>query len=164
MRVLPLHQPYASLIAIGAKRVETRNWPIYGYLIGERVAIHACKTKEELWRVQTQPFLRRLKEAHDAGRLAMVDGELPLGAIVATAVVHRCRPITPESALELLKRDPDEHAFGGYDTSEEPRFAWVLRDVEPFERPIPFSAHQGIATIDDALLGAAVPYVQESLL
>lgn len=45
MKALSLWQPWATLIAIGAKQYETRGWstPYRGPLI-----IHAAKTKEEL--------------------------------------------------------------------------------------------------------------------
>ena len=41
MKALTLHQPWASLIACGAKRIETRSWPPPKSLIGKRIAIHA---------------------------------------------------------------------------------------------------------------------------
>lgn len=38
-------------------------------------------------------------------RLVLVDGALPLGAIVATAVLDRCSAITAQSAAALRERD-----------------------------------------------------------
>lgn len=48
MRVLPIWQPWASLVAVGAKRVETRHWAAPPNLIGQRIAIYATKRKSEL--------------------------------------------------------------------------------------------------------------------
>jgi hypothetical protein len=42
IKVLTLHQPYASLIALEVKRWETRSRPAPKALIGERIAIHAA--------------------------------------------------------------------------------------------------------------------------
>ena len=40
MKCLTLHQPWASLIACGAKRFETRDW-CHGLEVGDSLAIHA---------------------------------------------------------------------------------------------------------------------------
>lgn len=150
MKALPLWQPWASLVAIGAKRIETRHWPCPRALIGKRIAIHATKTTNELWIIRQQPFHRRLREARDAGTLVLVDGELPLGAIVATAVIDRCTEMNELGIAELQHTDPDEHAFGHYAIG---RYAWVLRDVEPLAEPVPFKGSQGIFDVPNELLG-----------
>lgn len=154
MKALPLWQPWASLVAVGAKKVETRHWPAPAYLIGQRVAIHATKTKRELWIVGTQPFHRRLRDARDAGTLVFIDGELPLGAIVATAVVDATVPMDLAYVRRMAREDPDEQAFGHY---AEGRWAWLLRDVQPLAEPVPFKGSQGIFEVPDQLLGGAAP-------
>ena len=40
---ITLHQPWASLIALGIKTVETRSWPAPTRLVGQRIAVHAGK-------------------------------------------------------------------------------------------------------------------------
>ena len=40
MKALTLYEPWASLIAIGAKQFETRSWPATRTAIGDVVAIH----------------------------------------------------------------------------------------------------------------------------
>ena len=42
MLALTLWQPYATLIACGAKTIETRSWAAPESLIGQRLAIHAA--------------------------------------------------------------------------------------------------------------------------
>lgn len=152
MKALPLWQPWASLVAIGAKRIETRHWEAPDWLIGRRVAIHATKTEREMPIANTEPFRRHLQEAGADGRLVLVDGRLPFGALIATVVLDRCRRMTAEGIAELEERDPDERAFGNYSTA---RYAWVLRDVERFAVPIPFTGRQGIFDVPDALVGWA---------
>ena len=43
MYTITLHQPWASLIALGIKTVETRSWPAPARLVGQTIAVHAGK-------------------------------------------------------------------------------------------------------------------------
>ena len=43
MYAITLHQPWASLIALRLKTVETRSWPAPARLVGQTVAGHAGK-------------------------------------------------------------------------------------------------------------------------
>lgn len=92
MKALSLTQPWASLVAIGAKRIETRSWSTsYRGL----VAIHASKRFPDeacLFAIQdlvTGPLMRA--GALPAGWAPWgkdnkpIDALLPLGAIVAVA-------------------------------------------------------------------------------
>lgn len=124
-KALPLWQPWASLIACGAKQIETRHWPAPAWLIGQRVAIYATKRATELWMCTREPFSIYVPEP-DA---------LPRGAIVATVVIDRCAEMTDETIAALELRRPHETAFGHY---EPGRFAWVLRDVELLDPAVPF--------------------------
>lgn len=140
MKTLPLWQPWASLVALGAKRVETRHWPAPARLIGERIAIHATKTEAHLQLCLEEPF-----------RVYVPHRELlPLGAVIATVVLDRCSPITDEAARELEERNRHEFAFGNYAPG---RFAWVLRDVQAVYPAVPFRGSQGIFDVPDELLG-----------
>lgn len=141
VRVLPIWQPWASLIAVGAKRVETRHWAAPPDLIGQRIAIYATKKKTNLPLVVTSPFADRL-----VGELGRLDGNLPLGAIVATAVLDRCSEMTSKSITALADRDPHEYFFGFYDPG---RFAWVLRGVDHLTEAVPFTWSRGPQAFDD---------------
>ena len=138
MKALPLWQPWASLVAVGAKRVETRHWPAPPHLVGQRIAIHATKTRDWLHLCREQPFLE------------FIHGDVPLGAIVATVVLDRCRQITAEGAADLEQDNWREHAFGDYTPG---RYAWVLRDVARLAEPVPFRGSQGMFEVPDQLLG-----------
>jgi activating signal cointegrator 1 len=141
MKGLQLWQPWASLVAIGAKRIETRHWPAPPELIGQRITIHATKRTSELWLCAEHPF----REYHLAA------DRLPLGAIVATAVLARCAPMTVDGIARLNEVSPHEFAFGSYAVG---RFAWVLRDVEPVVPAIPFKGAQvKFLDVPDELLG-----------
>lgn len=149
MKALPLWQPYATLVAVGAKRVETRAYPPWrvGLQDGQRIAVHATKTTRD-------PDSGVLLSAYCAEWPFCEytpDWEaLPLGALVATCTLTRAAQITEESADALLHRNPQEFAFGSY---EPGRWAWVLSDVESLPRPIPFRGSQGTFDVPDDLTG-----------
>lgn len=149
MKALPLWQPWASLVAMGAKRIETRplppsNWR-YGLERGQRIAIHATKTAAHLWICDEWPFHEHISDP--AG--------LPLGALIATATLQRGIQITPGWARELERVNPQEHAFGSYQPG---RWAWVLTDVVPLLEPVPFRGSQGTFDVPDDL-GVALDHL-----
>lgn len=136
MRAITIWQPYASLIAAGVKRFETRSFRPPAALIGKRIAIHAavrpCKPME----------FGRIVEAlckHTPG-VGYID-ELPRGVVVATAIIstaYRAEDIRDTLSAEEL-------AVGGwYGTPEKPqRFGWLLRDVVKLDQPVPAKGKQG---------------------
>lgn len=135
MKALSLTQPWATLVAIGAKKVETRSWATRHRGL---VAIHAAKgfpvwAKDEcrsfifanaLWPSATQ---------YDIDGLVK---ELPLGAIVAIANVTACKSTNYFGLLSCWTSDlsSQERAFGDYSKN---RFGWFLDEVQPLVTPIP---------------------------
>lgn len=127
MKALTLTQPWASLVACGAKTIETRSWrtPYRG-----PVAIHAAKG-----------FPADAKDFSRCIRLSVLFGphyEYPLGVIVATARIVACIPTRelPETR-RIIEVDPaarctsfpftdQERMFGNYDPG---RWAWLLADI-----------------------------------
>ena len=90
---ITLHQPWASLIALGIKTVETRSWPAPARLVGQRIAVHAGK-----------PLVRRAGAAIERELLARwVDDWrviIPTGAVVATAVLAGMAQVERADLLE----------------------------------------------------------------
>lgn len=155
MKALTLTQPWASLVALGAKRIETRSWrtPYRGSL-----AIHAAKgfpadARSEL---DTFVFYGAFRPDHAAMlkregvRLVPnecareVIGKLPFGAVIATCRLISCIPtreLQENRVIEVdylagcgdFALDDRERAFGDYSPG---RWAWLLADVQPCE-PIP---------------------------
>ena len=108
MRAISLWQPWASAIAVGAKRVETRHWstPYRGPL-----AIHAAKRKvvDELIYYHSSPNWQGALAP--LGWVGMSDAKLinagyglPFGAIVATCNLIDCRPSESFTQEELHAR------------------------------------------------------------
>ena len=127
MKALSLTQPWATLVATGAKRIETRSWSTK---YTGRIAIHASKGFPR-WAKETcfeEPFISLLGPHREL---------LPRGAVIATATLMGCRR-TEDVAHQL---DKQELALGDY---SEGRFAWFLGDVEPIVIPIPARGALGL--------------------
>ena len=85
MKAISLKQPFASLLTIGAKTVETRPWSTRyrGPMI-----IHAEKTTDPV----TDPYFKSILEAH-----GLNCDKLPSGRIVGLATLIDCRKIENEN-------------------------------------------------------------------
>jgi hypothetical protein len=148
IKMLSLWQPWASLIAYGIKKVETRHWGT-GYR--GLIAIHAAKRKVD---ADGHELIKHLK--------AIPDGmTIPYGAIVAIARLSDCSVMA-----ENNESQPYCYTNGGgrfYPSATEEfcgywergRYAWFLRDVRSIE-PIYTNGKQGFPTITDFELLAAI--------
>ncbi|MVN86564.1 ASCH domain-containing protein [Deinococcus sp. HMF7620] len=74
---LTIDQPFASLMAMGIKKVENRNWSPDESLIGRRIAIHAGRTYD---------YLGSYMVKNDHGIICHA-AQFPRGAVVATATL-----------------------------------------------------------------------------
>lgn len=150
MRVLTLTQPYATLIAIRAKKFETRSW---GTRYRGPLAIHAAKG---LGPVGGAPGFRELC-GQDPFRSAIQNAEytgpdaLPLGAIVAVCTLAEIYDIRRDGLFAngtlIPLPDESEYDFGDYTPG---RYAWRLTDVQTLREPLPYKGGQGLRPISDA--------------
>jgi hypothetical protein len=147
MKALSLTQPFATLIALGAKKIETRSWATTHRGL---IAIHASKglgpVGGERGRKEvcgTEPFCSVLNAALEAHTEHYWKGEgflkkmaehpfMPLGAIVATATLVDC--ISTNQIAKVPDAGTLEFAFGNYKSG---RYMWLLDNVRPLSRPIP---------------------------
>jgi len=120
-KALSLLQPWASLVVIGAKTVETRSWNTD---YRGRLLIHASKGKSGA-ALAAEPFLAKY-----IPRFA----ELPL-----TEVVRLTQLALPPALLDRLTLE--ERAFGAYDTG---RYAWLLEDAIQYDHPVPATGALGL--------------------
>ena len=135
MKALTLHQPWATLISIGEKRIETRHWATK---YRGPIAIHAAKTihsyAREWWDDEWLEWvlgINGIESTHD----------MPLGAVVATARLVDCRLMTREYIDETIKAHPAEVLLGHWSVG---RFAWVLDDITRLNDPVPARGEQGL--------------------
>lgn len=134
MRVLSLTQPWATLMAIGAKRIETRSWPTSNR---GPVLIHAskCCTLDDLHTATLKPFVDVLEDAgycrnwRRRGDGLLYPNDLPLGCIVAFGTLTHVEMITRDN----VPHEP-ELLFGDYTPG---RYAWHFDDVRRLVTPVP---------------------------
>lgn len=136
MKCISLWQPFASLIAIGAKRIETRSWPCS--YVGP-LAIHAAKkmNRELLDLALTPPFSTCLRDA------GLLPSDLPLGGVVAICRLSGCK------RTDKVQPDEPERSFGDYSAG---RFAWLLDDITALTQPVPWKGSQGFFEVPDDLI------------
>ncbi len=148
MKALSLTQPWASLVALGAKRVETRSWPTS---YRGPLAIHAAaglgpvggkRGLRDL--VGEQPF-RKVLLGTVSGYVPPweIADVLPLGAILAVCELTDCRSTGRDmygpAWLEGLSEQ--ELAFGDFTYG---RYGWTLDNICALPEPIPCRGALGL--------------------
>jgi len=175
MKAISLWQPWASLVACGAKRFETRSWPTRyrGPLL-----IHAAKKvvpSDVIAAILDRKFLTGAvsderacidRAMHDLGApqgserectlssefcraLRDVEQPLPHGVLLAVVELVDCRPAA-EVALHVCDQ---ERACGDFGPG---RFAWELAGVQALALPIPFRGAQRLFEVPDDVLQRAL--------
>jgi hypothetical protein len=133
MKAITLYQPYASLVACGAKTIETRSW--HTWYTGP-LAIHAAQTEAYLFLAQAPGRFRTALLA------AGVDADnLPTGAVIATSDLRACVQIVNQSIIDGLALTENEIHFGDWSLD---RYAWVLDETRSLHEPIPAQGAQRI--------------------
>lgn len=156
MKAISLWQPWATAIALGSKRIETRSWSTS---YRGPLAIHAAKrcVKSEL-----SDFAC---EWSWCGAMGWEMGEsnqwqsLPFGAIVATCVLVDVRPTESFTDDEILAKRwptgrPPNYGWTEWQMGDfyPGRFGWMLANVKALPNPIPFKGSQGFFDVPDGLL------------
>jgi hypothetical protein len=127
MKTISIYQPFATLIILGLKQYETRNYPIQHR---GPLAIHAAKNTDYVHLLNTPEFEPWLSVW---GYRSPAD--LPLGAVLGTVnllSVHRSDDCNPNQF---------ERAWGDWTAG---RFVWKLDLVERFAQPVPVAGKQGL--------------------
>lgn len=142
MKAITIIQPWATLIAVGEKKFETRSWATKHR--GD-IAIHAGKKIDK--KACAEPEIKAALERH-----GYTADNLPTGAVVATANLSDCHEVYIEhlgDAVLLKSGTPHtwvgqgnkEFAFGWYETG---RYAWRMDEVEKLSEPLPAKGQQGL--------------------
>lgn len=134
MKALSIWQPWASLFMSEHKKIETRSWPAPYSIRGQRIAIASTKTIRP---EQRKPVSEDAFRVHYAATGLADLQKLPMGCVLGSVTVVRCKEIDSELLLELNEQ---EEAFGIYGPG---RFAWLLADPEPLDRPVVVRGGQG---------------------
>lgn len=137
MKAISLWQPWASLVALSLKLIETRGRLTH---VRGRIAIHAAAKK-----FSREALGALLAKAGVDPALMACD--LPLGAIIATATLEDCASVDDRHP-RLISMPFREMVFGNYSAG---RFAWMLKDVIPVVPAIPCKGRQGWFNLPDAI-------------
>ncbi|KGT75815.1 hypothetical protein MA20_32000 [Bradyrhizobium japonicum] len=160
MKAISLWQPWASLIAVGAKPFETRHWAPPRELIGKRIAIHAAKKVDKYGRALAEDVCYG-QEKHGGVELAdKVSASiknipehllqtfgmalLPVGCIVCTAKLDAAFQLgdqaqgTARPAASVVRRivsrsfpDCFTVRYDNFGDYKAGRWAWLLSDIAP---------------------------------
>lgn len=135
MKALSLTQPWATLVALGEKTIETRSWQTSyrGPLL-----IHAAKAFPMWCRemCDTPPF-REVLRKHGLGA-----SDLPRGVLLCEVNFHS---IIPTEGIignpKLFSSCEHEIMFGNY---SDGRYGFLLSDLQPYGSPIVAKGALGI--------------------
>ena len=135
MKCISLWQPWATLMANGSKKNETRSWSTS---YRGRIAIHAAKkwNKELRDLCWTEPFKTALW--FDLGK------PLPRGALLCTVTIVDCIEITETNAPSSPEHDCGDYTPG--------RFMWITEDLQRATSPVACRGAQGIFEVPDSLV------------
>jgi hypothetical protein len=161
MKAITLWQPWASLLACGAKQYETRSWATN---YRGPIAIHsAAKNIKSIYKeifpcsdYEFHPSYFAKKQFCDAIKACgLNENELPTGYIIATAELVNCKCILYKSDLDCIiaaeRKFPDcgefiipteqEKMFGDWTPG---RYAWEFANMKILKEPIPAKGKQGL--------------------
>ena len=134
-KAISLHQPWASLIAMGFKHYETRSWST-----NYRGNLVICSAKKN-------PKQQRLNYEYLASILG-IDltqypwDSLPLGKAIAVVNLTDCIEMTPNF---IEDQSESEQLCGHWKPG---RFAWQLDNIRPISPPIPIKGQQGLWDVE----------------
>ncbi len=127
MKALTLWQPWATLVAIGAKTIETRSWHTN---YRGTLAIHAGKATSELYLAGEWPAAKYL------WRFGFRRLQFPVGEVIATCNLVDVFEFTEENwkSTSLANRHLGDCSPG--------RYGWRLKDIVELDKPIAATGKQ----------------------
>jgi len=136
VKILTLWQPWATLIAVGAKKYETRSW---GTSYTGELVIHSAKRKMD---EDSLIFLSVFNDVFsDELTLSTDIKDYPLGVIVAHTNMTECVEMNFDTFNDL---SPMESFVGDWEAG---RYAWKLDEVRALQEPIPYKGSQGLKSL-----------------
>ena len=127
VRCISLWQPWASLMACGAKHMETRSWDTK---VRGEIYIHASQTKIPIreW-IRTMPnwWICQVEIALEVGVEDWLE-KLPFMALVGTGELLSTLPAT---GVELVNAFPDQAPFGDFTPGRFVHRYYNLQKIEP---------------------------------
>lgn len=172
MKALTIHQPWATFLLSGRKRVETRPWAPPVAMYGERFAIHAGAESGSVVQAQILAFFPEGARAQVVSRTGPPHSAIlvyppdpfglpwvfPIGCVIATARLVRAvqvsridRVVVPEGRPELrlaVGREPGKrvkwrsYVVDAYGDFGVGRWLFELDRLEAVRPPVPARGQQ----------------------
>ena len=133
LKAITIKQPWATLISLNEKKLETRSWQTkhrgaIAIHAGKQIDVEACKDVE----------ISKTLKKHGLGIT-----DLPVGAVIAIANLAQCHEVLEDHGLNAKTTGGmvtnKEYAFGDY---SEGRYAWELKDIKVLPIPIEIKGQQ----------------------
>lgn len=134
MKALTLTEPWATLMAMHEKTIETRSWRMPNNIIGQEVAIHSAKGFPK-WAMEIcleEPF---------RSALGSIRPELHRGKVLCVVRFTGSR-LTEDVRDQITDK---ERYFGDY---ADGRWAWFSEFVRRLDSPTPAVGHLGFWELD----------------
>ncbi len=160
MKAISLWQPWASLMEVGAKTIETRGWKTQ--YTGDLLI---CSTKSGLKKREFEKLLMKwefqegLSKSYgrrdNYGLIINWPGveieDLPLGIALCVVKLEGCiktDKLISDNCVPTRYDYSLEKEFGDYSSG---RFAWITTNLRPI-KPFPVVGQQGLFNVDDELI------------
>ena len=144
MKTLSLLQPWATLVVMGVKRIETRSWSTAyrGPLL-----IHASKGRAGEIFAHEPPFKKYTPDFK----------QLPFGYIIGKVILTDVIKIGTGALFHtsdemMNKLTMEEKAFGDYTPG---RFAWIMQELVLFKTPLAAKGSLILWEFDEKLIEGA---------
>jgi H+/Cl- antiporter ClcA len=125
MKAITLWQPWATAMAVGLKKIETRDWSTK-----YRGDLAICAAHRPPADGDLEAFLT----IADAERVRVPLIPLPLGCVVCVVELYVCEPTAGPEGM-----DATEACLGNFGHG---RFAWRTRNLRPLRDPLPIIGRQ----------------------
>ncbi|AZK46411.1 ASCH domain-containing protein [Paenibacillus lentus] len=144
MKAITIHQPWATLIALGEKRFETRTWDTN---YRGPIAIHAGKQIDQY--ACEEPEIKAALAKHE-----FKASNLPTGAVIAVCELAGSYQIydTIDNGTHIVRCPNDRYDFDKVEYIRRPErnfgwwesgsYAWELDNVRMLSEPIPAKGMQ----------------------
>ena len=130
MKAITIKQPWATLIAVGEKKFETRSWKTAHR---GQLAIHAGKSIDKDAYEEFEDVLKR----HGYNSIK----DLPTGVVLATVDLIECHQVIEDKFPIMYQAKTDkgatihktEYLYGDFSKG---RYGWELMNVQVFDTPV----------------------------
>lgn len=152
LKGLALRQPWATLVAIGAKKIETRSWGTK--YRGSLVIYAAQRFPRADWELLFQEPFKGPLSAFTPPAGWGNPNPVPTGCIIAVVDLVECLRITARpvslafGGLSVPPAEP-ELSFGDY---SDGRFAWMLENARLLARPVSFRGALSLFDVPEKVL------------